>query len=488
MRIVVANAPLTLGPQFPIPTIIRDKGKDMPLGPLYLAAALGHAGYDDVHVFDVHTSGLGPEAAARRIIALAPDLLALKVYSFSWYDAVVLARAVRRALPRCHIAFGGPHADHYAAAMASVGVCDSVCVGYGEAAIVALARAVEGGTSLAGIPGLAYHDGSRVVSSAPAPLPHDLDSLPFPDRSRVRPQDYTSWMIDRPLATTAMMTSRGCPFACAFCSEARTRFKQRSVANVIAEMRDCYEHGYRMVNFEDDIMNLDRRWMLAFTDALASLPERPQWGFRGRVRGFDRTLAQACARAGCTRINFGVESGSDDIQAWIGKGITLADVREAVAAAKEAGITTVCYFILGFPGETPQMMRETYRFAREIAPDYAQFTPLVVMPGTRLYEREQELHGPGYDPFLDHTLAPTRRFLLPPPSGTASRAVVFRRARAAYFAYYFRPRFLFSGRAVRGGWRRGLRAGLSLVSYVLRGHRGVLERPVFAPTPATAVG
>lgn len=354
MRIVVANSPLTLGPQFPIPTIILDKGKDMPLGPLYLAAALGQAGYDDVHVLDIHSLGLSPAAAAQRIVALAPDLLAVKVYSFSWYDAVLLAREVRRGLPRCHIAFGGPHADHYAAAMASVGACDSVCAGYGEAAIVALARAVERGASPAGIPGIAYHDGASVVSTPPAPLPDDLDTIPFPDRGRVRLEDYTSWMIDRPLATTAVMTSRGCPFACAFCSEARTRFRQRSVANVVAELRDCHERGYRMVNFEDDIMNLDRRWMLAFADSMASLAARPQWGFRGRVGGFDRTLARACARAGCTRINFGVESGTDAIQAWMGKGITLADVRQAVAAAREEGITTVCYFILGFPRRPPR--------------------------------------------------------------------------------------------------------------------------------------
>lgn len=468
MRILLANAPLEHGPRFPIPSVIRDKGKDMPLGLLYLAAALKNKGFDNVAVLDAHSQRLSCKQTIEKIIQHKPDFLGLTVTSFSCYDVFLLTIAVRKRLPDCHICLGGPSVTLYPEKTLTGDQCDSICSGYGEKAIAALVGALEANKPINGIPGIGIN--TEAGPNTMSPLAEiNIDALPFPERSLIEPEDYTSWIIDRPMRTTATISSRGCPFRCNFCTQSRTPFSQRSVENVIAEVEKCIREGYAMINFEDDCMNLDPKWMFSFCEQMVQLNNRPAWGFRGRVAGFDRKLAKACVDAGCVRINFGVESGSKEIQEQIGKGITIRQAAEAIEAAKNAGISTVCYFILGFPEETESQMDLTISFAKTLCPDFAQFTPLVLLPGTRLYEREQSIRGEDFDPYGEYAHSPTSSFSPPEITGSLPRKTVIKKVRKAYFDYYFVPGFLFSGKGIKGGILRGIRAGLSLLSYVLFG-------------------
>lgn len=468
MRILLANAPLENGPRFPIPSVIRDKGKDMPLGLLYLAAGLKESGFNDVTILDAHSMGLTGAQTAEKIIHHKPDFLGITVTAFSCYDVFLLAKKVRSRLPDCHICLGGPMVTLYPDRFLAGKWCDCICAGYGERAIAALVGALENNKPADQIPGIGIITETGPTFAGPA-VEFDIDTVPFPDRSLLRPEDYTSWITDRPMVTTAMITSRGCPFRCNFCTQSKTPFSQRSVENVMAEIKQCDDDGYTMINFEDDCMNLDPEWMLSFCEQMTKIPGHPRWGFRGRVAGFDEQLAKASAKAGCVRINFGVESGSDEIQKQIGKNITTEQAVRAVKAAKDAGISTVCYFILGFPDETESQMSRTVRLADRLRPDFAQFTPLVLLPGTRLYEREKEIQGKGYDPYGDFAGRPESGFWPPPITGALPAKTILKKVRKAYFDYYFTPRFLFSGKGASGGIFRGIRAGFSLISYILFG-------------------
>lgn len=472
MRILLTNTPLKRGPQLPIPRVAVDKGTgDMPLGLLYLAASLKSAGFKNVSVLDILTLGLGPDRAAEKVAYERPDLLGVTVYSFSCRDLAILAKKVRDLLPKCHICLGGPHIATYPELSLQGRWCDSVCVGYGEGAIVALAKALERGEAAEAIPGIGWKkDGEPAKVCHPLRL-EGIDSIPFPDRRIVDRSLYSSWVVDRPVPATSILTSRGCPFRCTFCSQSRTSFAQRSVGNVLCEVKQCRDQGFRMIYFQDDSMNSRTEWMLEFASAMGAIEDGPAWCFRGRVTNFDDEVARSCARGGCVRVQFGIEAGTDEVQETIGKGIDLSHALTAVKAAKKAQISTVCYFIMGFPGETVDQMRHTYVFARLLDPDFAIFSPLYLLPGTELYEREKRLMGDGFDPYAKYTEHPSRDFVPPPPTGTVTRKAVFWTVRLAYFRFYFSPRFLLSGRGAEGGIMRGVRGGLSLLAYLFFGLR-----------------
>ena len=231
-----------------------------------------------------------------------------------------------------------------------------------------------------------------------------------------------------------------------------------------------------MINFEDDCMNRSRTWMEELIQGMMEMKTRPDWGFRGRVEKFDAVLAKSLAGAGCRRVNFGVESGDETVQQQIGKQIRIEQARQAISAAKQAGIATVCYFMFGFPHETEAQMKKTIDFALSARPDYAQFTPVVLLPGTSLYRREQERQPSGFDPYRDFTLHPTQDFRPPTITDSISQKRIFKIARWAYFRYYFSLGFLFSGKGALGGLFRGIKAGISLLQYILWGPKSCKEK------------
>ncbi len=472
IKILLVNTPLTGGPQIPIPSVAVDKGTgNTPLGLLYLATALRNAGFSDVQVLDFLTLGVDPATAAEMVERLHPDFLGITVCSLSCYDLAQFTRQIRRRLPACHICLGGPHTSNYPDLLLQVGYCDSLCIGYGEQAIVKLVRHLERKETPTDIPGIGVsNENNEIMIFPPEPL-GDIDAIAFPDRSLVKRELYSSWLVDRPQSATALLTSRGCPFGCTFCSQSRTPHAQRSVANVIAEVESCLAQDFTMLYFEDDCMNLRAEWMNEFVRAMTALPRKPDWAFRGRVTNFDEELAKACAQSGCVRINFGIESGSEEMQRKIGKGIKLEDAITALRATKNAGIATVCYFIMGFPEETGPQMRQTYDFARRLNPDYAIFSPLYLFPGTELYRREKEKRGSAYDPYADYTRKPTADFVPPTPQSTVDQVTISRLVRLAYLRFYFSPRYMLSGKGLAGGMRRGIKGGLSLLTYLLRGPR-----------------
>ncbi len=477
IKILLVNTPLTGGPQIPIPSVAVDKGTgNMPLGLLYLAAALRTAGFADVQVLDFLTLGVDPTQAAEMAARLHPDFLGITVCSLSCYDLAEFTRLLRRRMPACHISLGGPHTSNYPDILLQAGYCDSLCVGYGERAIVELIRRLERKEKPANIPGIGVINKNNEIDICPPDPLGDIDAIAFPDRSLVNRALYSSWLVDRPQSATALLTSRGCPFGCTFCSQSHTPHAQRSVANVMAEVESCLVQDFTMLYFEDDSMNLHPEWMNEFVRAMGALPQKPDWAFRGRVTNFDDDMAKACARSGCVRINFGIESGSEEMQRKIGKGIKLGDALTALRATKNAGIATVCYFIMGFPEETEAQMRQTFDFARRLDADYAIFSPLYLFPGTELYRREKQKRGPDYDPYADYTRKPTADFVPPTPRGMVAQQMISRLVRLAYLRFYFSPHYLFSGKGLAGGFWRGVKGGLSLLAYLLCGPKKLIGR------------
>jgi len=189
--------------------------------------------------------------------------------------------------------------------------------------------------------------------------------------------------------TTAVMTSRGCPFSCDFCSRPvfGNNFRAHSAKRVAGEVEEVAALGYDRVWFADDCFTLSRSNLFAVCDEITKRNVGVGWECLSRVDTLDEEAAVKMREAGCIRAFFGLESGNDDILKVMNKQITTAQARRAVECCRAAGIKTGAFFILGYPGENAQTILDTVRFASSLPLDYLSFTLPYPIPGTPLYDR-----------------------------------------------------------------------------------------------------
>lgn len=277
---------------------------------------------------------------------------------------------------------GGPHVTFLPEE--ALQHCHFAVRGEGEETMLELLDALNNGGQPYGIKGVSFWDGDRIVHNQPRPLTKDLDALPFPDLSLI----YGHHRI----TATPIMTSRGCPYDCTFCSVTAMfghRFRHRSVESVIEELRfrkPC------SVFFYDDIFNAD-------TNRMASLLEeimREGFSFRWSAQCHthliirQRHLLPLMRRSGCYALYLGFESVNPDTLQEYNKRQTVEEIREAVELLHRHGILVHGMFVLGADNDDKKTVRETVRFALRHRIDTAQFLILTPIPGTRLYQNLRE--------------------------------------------------------------------------------------------------
>lgn len=278
---------------------------------------------------------------------------------------------------------------------------DTVVIGEGERTIVDLLSAYECNRSPDSIPGIAYwkadHDrknGSHgeIVFTSPRKLEPDLDSIALPARDLLPNSKYIDFSKKRyGHATTSVMTTRGCPFSCEFCSNKvfGISYRERSPANVIDEVEQALSFGYDRIHFADDVFTLKRERIAMICEEIKKRDLHFKWECLARADSINRDIAGVMRQAGCDRIFFGIESGNDSVLKLMNKRITVDKARQAVIAAHSAGLKSGAFFILCYPGETDDTVLNTIRFATSLPLDYLSFTMPYPLPGTALYERVQ---------------------------------------------------------------------------------------------------
>lgn len=243
------------------------------------------------------------------------------------------------------------------------------------------------------------------VCNGPRPLLEELDTLPFPSRILFAPQEEYRNAVSvtgNPMAT--ILSSRGCPFSCSYCYKGifGNRYRKRSVENILREIEGVVQgSGISSFWFIDDLFTFDQQRVREFCAALRARGLRIEWECLSRVHLVSPELLKEMKSAGCSRVFFGIESGNQRIISQT-KGITLEQVRSAVRWAKEAGIYSTGYFMLGLPGDTKETMEETIRFAESLDIESVMFSVTTPFPGTRLWEvLQQKQQGPDMAHF-DH--------------------------------------------------------------------------------------
>ena len=357
-----------------------------PLGLGYIAAYLKAHG---VSVQLVDCTFLCEEEALERIRRSRPRIIGVQVMFSMKEKAVRFAQLLRND---CELLVaGGPLPTSNPEMFLSS--FDVVVVGEGEQTMLELVRAVEDGAGLAGVSGIAFKDEGGVRFTGARGFIEDLDGVPFPSRDMFDNQAYKRYYSRRfGYTTTSVMSSRGCPFHCDFCSRPvfGNRFRSRTAANVAEEVEEVRRLGYERVWFADDCFTLDKKRLLSICDELVRRRARVGWECLSRVDTVDSEVAERMKQAGCVRVFFGIESGNDSVLRIMRKQATVKQARYAVDVFKKVGVQTGAFFILGYPGEDDGTVLDTVDFASSLPLDYLSFTFPYPIPGTPLFERVKD--------------------------------------------------------------------------------------------------
>lgn len=271
---------------------------------------------------------------------------------------------------------------------------DAAVVGEAETSLVSLARAIENRLPLTSIPGVWCREADgRIRFGPPAAAVQDLDTIApaWTSQELFDPAWYDP--SGRTVVPGGILTSRGCPARCTFCANYVTgrAFRHRSAGNVVDELRTLHRRwGVSFTPCWDDALTAQPKHLDSLCEALTTQLEFP-FAFSAITRAnlVTPALLKKMRAAGLVHVNFGVESGDEEVLRLIRKGVRPGQVVRALEWAKEEGLSTACNFMLGFPQDTPESLERTIRFMERIAPLVDSFSTLGVVvpfPGTPIYD------------------------------------------------------------------------------------------------------
>ena len=361
-----------------------------PLGLLYIASVLRDAGHE-VGFFDEGAKTNIELSLLDYTIKFNPDVCGFAAYTTNVINTFKTISQVKSRLPKCVMIIGGPHPTVLPEkTLEECKDIDYVVCGEGENTTRELLDALQNNRDVLSVDGLCLRVNGKIQQTQKRALIQDLDALPFPMYELIEDFEYVydPLKVGKKLAT--LMTSRGCPYDCAFCSAKavwRRSFRRRSVDNVIQEIKWLIEkYGYDELYFMDDLFTVNKPWLNTFYAAKQEHSINLPWKCLGRVDLLEYEDYKKMADSGCYLMQFGVESGDDKVLADVDKKTTTAQVRKAFSQARSAGLNIFAFFILGHRLDTYETVLKTIRFAQEISPDFMSFFCLVPFPGTRVYE------------------------------------------------------------------------------------------------------
>jgi len=240
------------------------------------------------------------------------------------------------------------------------------------------------------IPGTVFKDSSGVHYTEKRIPMEDLDAIPFPARELFDNEAYKKYYIENfGYTMMSMISSRGCPFNCDFCSRPvfGDTFRSRSPRNIVDEMIAVTNLGYDRIWFADDCFTISKDRVLRICDEIIHRNFDVKWQCLSRVDTLDPEMASKMKEAGCQRIYFGIESGDERILKIMEKDVNLETAKNAVRNVNSADIETGAFFIIGYPGDADQSILNTIRFATSLPLDYLSFTLPYPIPGTGLYNK-----------------------------------------------------------------------------------------------------
>jgi len=363
-----------------------------PYGLAHVASSLLSNGYE-VEVFDIYANRWNRNEVLKKIKDFDCDVVGITAMSTQYSYVKWLAKELAKHTHATMI-LGGLLAT-YSHEIVLNHTKISVCIlGEGELTIVDLLKNME---RLDQVAGIAYKQNGRIVQNQPREYIDDLDSLPRP-AYHLFPMDIytkTKFYIHDPstkifkrrstFKTMGVLTGRGCPYNCNFCSKSFKSLRLKSVNSIIKEIKYLREeYGIEGVHFIDELLVINKTRAYELVEQLSLL--NLNWDGQARVNTVDYNLLREMKNAGCVAIGFGIESGSNKILKNMNKCITVEQSEQAIKDAQKAGLHIKVQLVLGYPGENRDTITETVEFFNKIKHPGRKFSLVLPLPGSSLYD------------------------------------------------------------------------------------------------------
>ncbi len=366
-----------------------------PYSLLLLSSVLKREGYiTQIIEPNLSKSTNNVEYIVNKIIEFETDYIGISATTLSINSAAILARVIKERFPNIKIIIGGCHISAIPEeTMNEFGSFDIGVIGEGEETIKELISKIERNEDLSTVDGIIYRHNGKIKRNDSREFLANLDEIPFPDWGSLKgfPEKFHPVLHKaKRFPATHILTSRGCPNMCTFCDRSvfgnRCRFfSAEYVIDMIKLLYDKY--NIREISIEDDTFLLHKKRLIKICSNIIKNDINISWTCNGRVDAVNYDTLKLMKESGCWQIGYGIESGSQKILDSCKKNITIEQTKNAVKLSHKIGIEAKGFFIIGFPEDTKDTIRETINLALNLPFSDVTVTKLTPFPGTEIYRK-----------------------------------------------------------------------------------------------------
>ena len=339
------------------------------------------------------------------ILDLKPDVVGISTNSRNFASALKVANLVKKINNNTLVILGGSHPSTAGKDILKNDEVDVIVVGEGERTIVELLKFIEDNKDLEQVEGIIFKKEGNIIETPRRPLIENLDSLPFPHEFAPEIlKDYNKYPVT---AFKSIFSTRGCPFNCFYCGAREIWGRKpriRSVENVIKEIKLLQELGVKFINFRDDLFRINndqiKKLCLAILEHFPGL----KWVCEFSAKLVDDATIKIMKKAGCYKILLSVESGNNFILDKMRKNVTIEEIFNACKIIKSNRIELSALFMVGFPYETEETLKDTLKAIKKIKADSVTLSTFCPYPGTEIFKfcKEHNLIKEDYNPSLQN--------------------------------------------------------------------------------------
>ena len=360
-----------------------------PLGLLYISAFLKEQKVETM-VYDSTFSSF--EALKKSLVEQKPALVALYANLMTKINLIKIIRFIRsqEELSSTKIVLGGPDVTYNKENYMNAGA-DFLIIGEGEQTMFELSDAIKKDASVDEITGLVHWKEGEIVVNPPRVKIKQVDDLPMPDREAIELDLYLSaWKARHGSSTISLSTQRGCPYTCNWCSTAvyGQSYRRRSAKLVADEVAYLIErYAPDSLWFVDDVFTVSHKWITELHEEFTQRNIKIAFECITRAERLTDEVLEQLKEMGCSKIWICAESGSQKIIDEMDRRVDVNVVRSQIKKAREVGIGTGTFIMLGYPNETMSDINETVHHLKTSNPDHFTITVAYPIAGTSLYEQ-----------------------------------------------------------------------------------------------------
>lgn len=427
-------------------------GSQVPLGVLYIAAYLRKFGNGEYNIkfIDAEHEGLTQEDTVNRVreYVMAGGneeqcYIGLTSTTVCFSRTLALAQKLKDEFPNIKLMIGGAHVSAVPEHAMSFNCFDYGIIGEGEITTFELLECLRTNGDISQVDGIVYNKNGELIYNAPRKLIKHLDELPFPARDLVKNiHSYVPTLCDyKTLPVTNIITSRGCPGLCTFCSNAvfKRTYRERSAQNIFEEIKEVIKkYKIREIHFNDDTFLINKKRINELFELCRKEKIKFNWSCFSRVDNVNYEFLKYLKQNGCWHIAFGIESGDERVLKDIKKEISLQMVEQVIGWCHELGIKTKGHFIVGHPTDTVESINRTINFALSVPFSDVVVTVSTPMPGSEQFATliPQDKHKE-----LDYTKFNSWLSIIEPEGINAKEILV--KQKEFYKRFYLRPSVIY---------------------------------------------